>query len=99
MQSSSKPMNSPTPPASAPDDAINVLIRIRPADGDISASSSSTSTSLPPATPRMTAHRDNNAFEVEGNTIAEPKAGLTFNFDLVYRQNAEQVMYRDQGQL
>ena len=82
--------SSPVQPAGTIDDSIKVLIRIRPPDGG-SSSSTSSSSLVPPATPRKTANRDPNAFEVEANTIAEPKAGLNFTFDHVANQNAAQV--------
>ena len=75
--------------SSSSDDSIKVLVRIRPPDSAFPHASS-----IPPATPRKTAARDSAAFEVEGNTIAEPKAGLHFTFDHVAKQNAAQVERR-----
>ena len=69
-------------PSSASGDSIKVLVRIRPPDS---------SSSLPSATPRKAAVKDVCAFEVEGKTIAEPKAGLQFTFDYVAAQEATQV--------
>ena len=78
MQSSS------SNPSSASGDSIKVLVRIRSPD-------SSSSSSLPSATPRNAAVEDVCAFEVEGKTIAEPKAGIKFTYDYVAAQEATQV--------